>query len=220
MNIDDAWNFDKLELPETGHRQRTMPRNQGAVGIPAPSRTELPDPEPGKRLLRWESQRIRLASQVGSGRSNPHILDEPSIGLYQRDNEKTVATLASLRDLGNTVIVVEHDLDNMRAADWLVDLGARRRAQWRQTGLFGTPSRSAPQAPSPGNFSLASETLPAGQRPEAMETSPHSWRCRHNLKNLDVSIPLGTTCVTGVSGSGKSTRSTASSAVHSESTLT
>ncbi|MBQ6472926.1 MAG: excinuclease ABC subunit UvrA [Victivallales bacterium] len=157
-----------------------------------------------------ESQRIRLASQVGSGLVGVlYILDEPSIGLHQRDNDRLLDTLRNLRDLGNTVIVVEHDLDTMRAADFLVDLGPGAGRNGGQLIAAGTPAEVA-QCPA----SLTGQFL-AGRRsiPVPAERLPGNGKklvirgaTAHNLKNLDVTIPLGTfTCVTGVSGSGKST---------------
>ena len=156
-----------------------------------------------------ESQRIRLATQIGSSLMGVlYILDEPSIGLHQRDNDKLLDTLRRLRDLGNTLIVVEHDEDTMRAADWLIDIGPGAGALGGPVGSAGTPE---PVRADPN--SLTGQYLSGKKRievPEDRRTGNGKWLTvrgarENNLKNIDVSIPLGTlTCVTGVSGSGKS----------------
>ena len=156
-----------------------------------------------------ESQRIRLATQIGSSLMGVlYILDEPSIGLHQRDNDKLLDTLRRLRDLGNTLIVVEHDEDTMRAADWLIDIGPGAGALGGQVVSAGTPE----QVMADPN-SLTGQYLSGKRRievPEGRRTGNGKWLTvrgarENNLKNIDVSIPLGTlTCVTGVSGSGKS----------------
>ena len=156
-----------------------------------------------------ESQRIRLATQIGSSLMGVlYILDEPSIGLHQRDNDKLLDTLRRLRDLGNTLIVVEHDEDTMRAADWLIDIGPGAGALGGQVVSAGTPE----QVMADPN-SLTGQYLSGKKRievPEGRRTGNGKWLTvrgarENNLKNIDVSIPLGTlTCVTGVSGSGKS----------------
>ncbi len=156
-----------------------------------------------------EAQRIRLATQLGCGLVGVlYILDEPSIGLHQRDNDRLLDTLARLRDLGNTVLVVEHDLDTIRRADYVLDLGPRAGVHGGELVAAGTPAEI-------GNFprSLTGDYL-TGRRVIAVPESraPGNGRKlkirgarQHNLKNLDVEIPLGTfCCVTGVSGSGKS----------------
>jgi excinuclease ABC subunit A len=214
MNIDDAWNFtDKLELPEekqaiASELCREIKARLGFLRSVGLNYLTL-NRESGS-LSGGESQRIRLASQVGSGLVGIlYILDEPSIGLHQRDNEKLLATLASLRDLGNTVIVVEHDLDTMRAADWLVDLGPGAGRNGGRLVFSGTPEQiTACESSVTGQFLSGKRDIAVpGQR---LKGNGKSLRilgaAEHNLKNLDVSIPLGTfTCVTGVSGSGKST---------------
>ena len=155
-----------------------------------------------------ESQRIRLASQIGSGLSGVlYVLDEPSIGLHQKDNDRLLATLRRLRDLGNTVIVVEHDEDAIRTADWVVDLGPG-------AGVHG----GTVMAEGPLDVILKAKSLTAdylnGTREIAVpkvrrkgnkkKLTVHGARA-NNLKNVTASIPLGTfTCITGVSGSGKS----------------
>ena len=156
-----------------------------------------------------ESQRIRLATQIGSSLMGVlYILDEPSIGLHQRDNDKLLDTLRRLRDLGNTLIVVEHDEDTMRAADWLIDIGPGAGALGGQVVSAGTPE----QVMADPN-SLTGQYLSGKKRievPEGRRSGNGKWLTvrgarENNLKNIDVSIPLGTlTCVTGVSGSGKS----------------
>ena len=156
-----------------------------------------------------ESQRIRLATQIGSSLMGVlYILDEPSIGLHQRDNDKLLATLGRLRDLGNTLIVVEHDEDTMRAADYLIDIGPGAGAHGGQVVAAGTP-REVMDDPA----SLTGQYLSGKKKievPKARRKGNGNFLTvrgaqENNLKNLDVSIPLGTfTCVTGVSGSGKS----------------
>ncbi|MBQ6973897.1 MAG: excinuclease ABC subunit UvrA, partial [Oscillospiraceae bacterium] len=156
-----------------------------------------------------ESQRIRLATQIGSGLMGVlYILDEPSIGLHQRDNDKLLATLRRLRDLGNTLIVVEHDEDTMRAADYLIDIGPGAGSHGGTVVAAGTPEEVMANP-----NSLTGQYLSGERR---IEVPPHrrigngKWLTvrgarENNLQNVDVSIPLGTfTCVTGVSGSGKS----------------
>ena len=156
-----------------------------------------------------ESQRIRLATQIGSSLMGVlYILDEPSIGLHQRDNDKLLDTLRRLRDLGNTLIVVEHDEDTMRSADWLIDIGPGAGALGGQVVSAGTPE----QVMADPN-SLTGQYLSGKKRievPERRRAGNGKWLTvrgarENNLKNIDVSVPLGTlTCVTGVSGSGKS----------------
>ncbi len=156
-----------------------------------------------------ESQRIRLATQIGSSLMGVlYILDEPSIGLHQRDNDKLLDTLRRLRDLGNTLIVVEHDEDTMRAADWLIDIGPGAGALGGQVVSAGTPE----QVMADPN-SLTGQYLSGKKRievPACRRVGNGKWLTvrgarENNLKNIDVSVPLGTlTCVTGVSGSGKS----------------
>jgi len=157
-----------------------------------------------------EAQRIRLATQIGSGLTGViYILDEPSIGLHQRDNARLIDTLKRLRDLGNTVLVVEHDEETIRSADHLVDIGPRAGAGGGEIVAQGTVDDITSAA-----TSITGDYL-AGRRsvavPEQRRTANDRWlwvrgACEHNLKDIDVGIPLGLfTCVTGVSGSGKST---------------
>jgi excinuclease ABC subunit A len=156
-----------------------------------------------------EAQRIRLATQIGSSLVGVlYILDEPSIGLHQRDNAKLIATLERLRDLGNTVLVVEHDEDMMHAADHLVDMGPGAGEHGGHVVAAGTAADLAriPESLT-GQFLAGTRTiaLPAKRRRPAGQITIYG-AAQHNLKNVDVKVPLGVLCcVTGVSGSGKST---------------
>ncbi|MBR2968277.1 MAG: excinuclease ABC subunit UvrA [Clostridia bacterium] len=156
-----------------------------------------------------EAQRIRLATQIGSGLTGVlYILDEPSIGLHQRDNEKLLKTLTHLRDLGNTLIVVEHDEDTMRAADFVVDIGPRAGIHGGEIVAVGTPEQICAEKRSiTGAYLSGREKIeipgvrfkPDGRSLEVIGAN------QNNLKNVDVSFPVGLiTAVTGVSGSGKS----------------
>ena len=155
-----------------------------------------------------ESQRIRLASQIGSGLSGVlYVLDEPSIGLHQKDNDRLLATLRRLRDLGNTVIVVEHDEDAIRTADWVVDLGPGAGVHGGEVMAEGTldvilKAKSLTADYLNGTREIA---VPKVRRKgNKKKLTVHGARA-NNLKNVTASIPLGTfTCITGVSGSGKS----------------
>ncbi|HET6832110.1 MAG TPA: excinuclease ABC subunit UvrA [Solirubrobacterales bacterium] len=156
-----------------------------------------------------EAQRIRLATQIGSSLVGVlYILDEPSIGLHQRDNAKLIGTLERLRDLGNTVIVVEHDEGTMRAADYLLDLGPGAGEHGGRVVAAGTPAQVIRSPASLTGRYLAGKLtipVPAERRKGRGELVVRGAR-EHNLKGVDAAIPLGTlTCVTGVSGSGKST---------------
>ena len=156
-----------------------------------------------------EAQRIRLATQIGSSLMGVlYILDEPSIGLHQRDNDKLLATLKRLRDLGNTLIVVEHDEDTMRAADYLIDIGPGAGAHGGQVVACGTPQEVMANPNSLTGQYLSGKKkieVPKERRKGNGNFLTVRGAQENNLKNLDVSIPLGTfTCVTGVSGSGKS----------------
>ncbi len=161
-------------------------------------------------LAGGEAQRIRLASQIGSGLVGTlYVLDEPSIGLHQRDNRRLIDTLTRLRDLGNTVIVVEHDEETIRESDWIVDIGPGAgehggevvysgevkgllKAKQSVTGQYLSGKKSIP--------------IPAERRPPKLEKVTVHGAREHNLQNIDVDIPLGCfVAVTGVSGSGKST---------------
>ena len=161
-----------------------------------------------------EGQRIRLATQIGANLTGVlYVLDEPSIGLHQRDNRRLLATLARLRDLGNTIIVVEHDEETIRTADYLIDLGPGAGEHGGEVIFQGTPAALvADSAASLTGRYLRGEAaiaIPAGRRP-ALKSIKGDLVIRgaraNNLKNIDVTIPLGVlTAVTGVSGSGKST---------------
>jgi excinuclease ABC subunit A len=161
-------------------------------------------------LAGGEAQRIRLATQIGSRLTGVlYILDEPSIGLHPRDNDRLLRTLTSLRDLGNTVVVVEHDLDTMRLADWIVDLGPGAGRHGGEVIAAGPPGEVALSERSlTGAYLSGRREIPVPQqRRKGHGTFLEVLGAReNNLKDLDVRFPLGTfTCVTGVSGSGKST---------------
>lgn len=158
-----------------------------------------------------EAQRIRLATQIGSGLQGVlYVLDEPSIGLHQRDNDRLIATLKHLRDLGNSVLVVEHDEDTIRQADYLVDVGPGAGIHGGHIVAQGTPSEVAKNPESiTGRYLAGTESIPL---PEKRRTIMKDRKLvvrgasENNLKHIDVEFPLGVlTLVTGVSGSGKST---------------
>ncbi|MBQ4300763.1 MAG: excinuclease ABC subunit UvrA, partial [Lachnospiraceae bacterium] len=155
-----------------------------------------------------EAQRIRLATQIGSGLVGvAYILDEPSIGLHQRDNDKLLASLKGLRDLGNTLIVVEHDEDTMLAADYLVDVGPGAGKHGGQIVATGTPQDIMNNPDSiTGAYLSGRRCIPVPKERRQPTGYLHIKGAReNNLKNIDVDVPLGImTCVTGVSGSGKS----------------
>ncbi len=156
-----------------------------------------------------ESQRIRLATQIGAALTGVlYILDEPSIGLHQRDNEKLLKTLEDLRDLGNTLIVVEHDEDTMRAADYIVDIGPGAGVHGGNVVAAGTVEDicACPDSLT-GQYLSGNRKIPVpSERRKTDKGFIHiSGAAEHNLKNIDIDIPKGViTCVTGVSGSGKS----------------
>ncbi len=159
-----------------------------------------------------EAQRIRLATQIGAALVGVlYVLDEPSIGLHQRDNDRLLATLKGLRDLGNTVLVVEHDADTIRAADYILDLGPGAGVHGGELGAAGTlPEILAAKKSLTGQY-LTGELSIAVPKKRNAPSEDKGWlevigATENNLQNIDVRIPLGTfTCVTGVSGSGKST---------------
>ena len=155
-----------------------------------------------------EAQRIRLATQIGSGLVGvAYILDEPSIGLHQRDNDKLLNTLKHLRDLGNSVIVVEHDEDTMREADYIVDVGPGAGEHGGEIVAVGTAKDIIKNKKSiTGAYLSGRERIPVpGERAKPSGWIKIAGARENNLKNIDVEIPLGVmTCVTGVSGSGKS----------------
>lgn len=156
-----------------------------------------------------ESQRIRLATQIGSRLTGVlYVLDEPSIGLHQRDNERLIKSLLEMRDLGNTLIVVEHDTDTMLASDYLVDIGPGAGDNGGEVMAAGTPEEVMKNENSITGQYLSGKKcieIPKTRRKGTGKTIEIIGASENNLKNIDVKIPLGTfTCVTGVSGSGKS----------------
>ncbi|MFP4662325.1 MAG: excinuclease ABC subunit UvrA [Halanaerobiales bacterium] len=157
-----------------------------------------------------EAQRIRLATQIGSGLVGVlYILDEPSIGLHQRDNNRLISTLEHIRDIGNTVIVVEHDEDTIRAADHVIDIGPGAGKHGGYIVAEGSPEEVMKNKDSlTGKYLAGKENIPVPEEryPSNDKFLEIKGAKQHNLKDIDVKIPLGTfTCVTGVSGSGKST---------------
>ena len=165
---------------------------------------------PAGTLSGGEAQRIRLATQIGAGLTGVlYILDEPSIGLHQRDNDKLIATLKKLRDLGNTVIVVEHDEDTMYAADYIIDIGPEAGVHGGNVIATGTAEEIKQNPNSITGAYLSGRRqikVPSKRRKSNGKSIEIKGACQNNLKNINVKIPLGVfTCVTGVSGSGKST---------------
>jgi excinuclease ABC subunit A len=158
-----------------------------------------------------EAQRIRLATQIGSGLQGVlYVLDEPSIGLHQRDNDRLIATLKRLRDLGNTVLVVEHDEDTIRQADYLLDIGPGAGVAGGEVVAAGTPAEVAAQKDSvTGRYLAGTEKIDVPKKRRQIEKDRQliiRGARENNLKNIDVAFPLGVmTVVSGVSGSGKST---------------
>lgn len=158
-----------------------------------------------------EAQRIRLATQIGSGLQGVlYVLDEPSIGLHQRDNDRLIATLKRLRDLGNTVLVVEHDEDTIRSADYLLDIGPGAGVHGGEVVAAGTPSDVAAHPTSlTGKYLSGEEKIPVPKKRRSIEKNRQlviRGARENNLKDIDVAFPLGVmTVVSGVSGSGKST---------------
>ncbi len=162
-----------------------------------------------------ESQRINLATSLGSSLvGSVYVLDEPSIGLHPVDNDRLIRILKSLRDLGNTIIVVEHDADMMRAADVLIDMGPSAGERGGEVTFFGTAAEAAAHPVSPSSVSLTGKYLsgelhipiPASRRKGSGKSLKLKNAFHHNLKNIDVEFPLNMlVCITGVSGSGKST---------------
>lgn len=158
-----------------------------------------------------EAQRIRLATQIGSGLQGVlYVLDEPSIGLHQRDNDRLISTLKNLRDLGNTVLVVEHDEDTIASADYLIDVGPGAGVHGGEIVAAGTPDEVAKNPDSmTGRYLSGAEKIPVPKHRRTIEADRKlivRGASENNLKNIDIEFPLGVmTLVTGVSGSGKST---------------
>lgn len=155
-----------------------------------------------------ESQRIRLATQIGSQLVNVlYILDEPSIGLHQRDNHRLISSLKKLRDASNSIIVVEHDRDIMLQADYIVDIGPKAGVHGGEVVFQGTPRQMLASDTLTARYLNGEKSIavPASRRPGNGCTLSLLGACGHNLRNVDLHIPLGTlTCISGVSGSGKS----------------
>ena len=163
-----------------------------------------------RTLSGGEAQRIRLATQIGSNLSGVmYVLDEPSIGLHQRDNDRLIASLKSMRDLGNTLIVVEHDEDTMRAADYIIDIGPGAGENGGQVMAAGTPKQIMRSRKSlTGQYLSGKKFIPVPQERRTGNGKKITIKgaAANNLKNITVDFPLGEfICVTGVSGSGKST---------------
>ena len=160
-------------------------------------------------LAGGEAQRIRLASQIGSGLVGTlYVLDEPSIGLHQRDNRRLIDTMMRLRDLGNTVIVVEHDEETIQEADWIVDIGPGAGEHGGEV-VYSGPVKGLTRTKESitGQYLCGKKKIPVPKhrRPPGDEWLTIRGAREHNLQNIDVSIPLGCfVSVTGVSGSGKS----------------
>ncbi len=213
MSVTEAIDFiDGLELSEKEHiiADRIIKEIKARLGFLKNVGLQYLSLSRGAATLSGgESQRIRLATQIGASLTGVlYILDEPSIGLHQRDNEKLLKTLMDLRDLGNTLIVVEHDEDTMRAADFIVDIGPGAGVHGGQVVAAGTPEDicACPDSLT-GRYLSGRLTIPVpAQRRRADRGFIRiHGAAEHNLKNIDVEIPKGVvTCVTGVSGSGKS----------------
>jgi excinuclease ABC subunit A len=213
MSVTRALEFlDQLELTDTEQligarivkeiRERLMFLDNVGVGYLQLDRASA-------TLSGGEAQRLRLATQIGSQLVGVlYILDEPSIGLHQRDNDKLIGTLERLRDLGNTVLVVEHDEQMMRSSDWLVDMGPGAGEHGGHVVAEGTAAKVERSKDSvTGQFLSRSRVIPVPER--RAEDNGSFWvrgASQHNLKDIDVEFPVGKfVCVTGVSGSGKST---------------
>jgi excinuclease ABC subunit A len=213
MSVTRALEFlDQLELTETEQligarivkeiRERLMFLDNVGVGYLQLDRASA-------TLSGGEAQRLRLATQIGSQLVGVlYILDEPSIGLHQRDNDKLIGTLERLRDLGNTVLVVEHDEQMMRSSDWLVDMGPGAGEHGGHVVAEGTAAKvERTKSSVTGQFLSRARVIPVPER--RTEDNGSFWvlgATQHNLKDIDVEFPVGKfVCVTGVSGSGKST---------------
>lgn len=205
--------FDRLKLPAQSEkitgpilkeiRSRLKFLNDVGLGYLTLDRTVA-------TLSGGELQRIRLAAQIGVGLTGVlYVLDEPSIGLHPRDNEKLLNSLEKLRDLKNTVLVVEHDEETMRRADFLIDLGPGAGSRGGELVSYGKPEELDPKKSLTARYLAGTEKIPVPETRRDWKKAPmlSLKGCQeHNLKNIDVKIPLGLfICVTGVSGSGKST---------------
>lgn len=215
LGIDDAIAFfDSLELTEKEQKIAHLILKEIKARLTFMSNVGLNYLELGRAantLSGGEAQRIRLATQIGSGLQGVlYVLDEPSIGLHQRDNDRLIATLKHLRDLGNTVLVVEHDEDTIRAADFLLDIGPGAGVHGGQVVAAGAPAEVAKNPDSiTGKYLSGAEKIPVPttrRTPQKDRQLTIKGARENNLKNIDVQIPLGVmTVVSGVSGSGKST---------------
>jgi excinuclease ABC subunit A len=214
LSIADAANFfEELELPgqDAEVARPILKEVRARLGFLVDVGVDYLTLDRGTATLSGgEAQRMRLATQIGSRLVGVlYILDEPSIGLHQRDNARLLATLARLRDLGNTVLVVEHDRDTILAADHVIDMGPRAGVHGGEVVAAGTPAEivAAPGSLT-GRYLAGVEQIPVPE--QRRRGAGWSLRVRgargNNLQGVDVEVPLGTmTCVTGVSGSGKST---------------
>lgn len=213
MSVTEAIEFvESLELSEKEHiiADRILKEIKARLGFLKNVGLQYLSLSRGAATLSGgESQRIRLATQIGAALTGVlYILDEPSIGLHQRDNEKLLKTLEDLRDLGNTLIVVEHDEDTMRAADYIVDIGPGAGVHGGNVVAAGTVEDicACPDSLT-GQYLSGKRKIPVpAERRKTDKGFIHiSGAAEHNLKNIDIDIPKGViTCVTGVSGSGKS----------------
>ena len=216
LSVSDALNFfNSLEFTELqekigGEVMKEIKARLGFLGNVGLGYLSL-NRESGT-LSGGEAQRIRLATQIGAGLVGViYILDEPSIGLHQRDNDRLLATLKGLRDLGNTVLVVEHDEDTIRAADHVIDIGPGAGVHGGELVAAGTVKQICKVKRSITGKYLSGEITISPPEERTVATPERGWleirgASENNLQNIDVRIPLGTfTCVTGVSGSGKST---------------